>query len=356
MAAEPARRPTSDPPAAGHADGTSELADRLYGVGDRYHPRPMGRIAVTGSVAYDTIMVFPGRFADHILPDKTHVINVSFLVDRLERRRGGTAANIAYTLALLGERPLLCAAVGSDFDADAAALASEGVDVSGTLRCEDVPTASCYITTDRDDNQITAFYPGAMLRAAAIDLRRFEDVDTVVVAPDAPEAMAAHVEQAVAMGARLVFAPAQQIPSLEDDTLRFGLAAAWLVVGNDYEVELVRARTGIGVDDLARRGAIVAVTRGAEGSEIRRGGDVVVVPAARPEELVDPTGAGDAYLAGLLAGLRRGFDLARAGRLGAVAAAYVVERPGTQSHRFTAADLADRYRRTFGEPLALDVA
>ncbi len=127
----------------------------------------MMRIAVTGSVAYDTIMVFPGRFGEHILPDKTHILNVSFLVDRLEKRRGGTAANIAYTLALLGERPLLCAAVGADFDADAAALEAAGVDTSAALRCDDVATASCFITTDLDDNQISAFFPGAMARAGA---------------------------------------------------------------------------------------------------------------------------------------------------------------------------------------------
>lgn len=316
----------------------------------------MGRIAVTGSVAYDTIMVFPGRFADHILPEKTHLINVSFLVDRLERRRGGTAANVAYTLALLGERPVLCAAVGADYDADAAALAATGVDVGGLLRCDDVPTATCFITTDRDDNQITAFYPGAMLRAAAIDLAGVADIDTVVVAPDAPEAMAVHLDQARRLGLHLVFAPAQQIPALDDSTLATGLDVAWLVVGNDYELELVRARTGRRVTDLARRGAIVAVTRGAQGSVVYRGDEVVEVPAAPPAALVDPTGAGDAYLAGLLYGLRRGLEVGRAARLGSVAAAYVVEQPGTQTHRFTPAEVAERYRRVFGERLQLSAA
>jgi len=321
--------------------------------GALYHAAAMGRIAVTGSVAYDTIMVFPGRFSEHILPEKTHLLNVSFLVDRLQRRRGGTAANIAYTLALLGERPLLCAAVGRDYDEDAAELAAAGVDVTAALRTDDVPTASCFITTDLDDNQITAFYPGAMSRAAEIDLRGFDDLDCVVVAPDAPDAMGAHVTQAAAMGVRLVFAPAQQIPSLDDKTLRAGLEAAWLVVGNDYELELIRARTGVSVDDLRRRGAVVALTRGAQGSEIHRGDEVVSVPAASPSSLVDPTGAGDAYLAGLLAGLRRGLDLGAAGRLGSVAAAYVVERPGTQAHRFTPAELAARYQAVFGEAVAL---
>jgi adenosine kinase len=313
--------------------------------------RLMKRIAVTGSVAYDTIMLFPGRFSEHILPEKTHLINVSFLVERLDRRRGGTASNIAYTLALLGEHPLLCAAVGADFDADAQVLAAAGVDVSATLRCEDVPTASGFITTDMDDNQITAFHPGAMSRAAAIDLRIHAGVvDCVVVAPDSPDAMAVHVEQAVTMGSRLVFAPAQQLPSLSDATLTAGLHAAWLIVGNDYELELVRARTGLGVDDLRRRGAMVALTRGAQGSELHSDEGMVAIPAA-PATLVDPTGAGDAYIAGLLAGIRRGLEPPVAGRVAALAAAYVVESSGTQEHRFTLDEFAARYERSFGAAL-----
>jgi adenosine kinase len=312
----------------------------------------MPRIAVTGSVAFDTIMVFPGRFGEHILPDKTHILNVSFLVDRLERRRGGTAANIAYTLALLGERPLLCAAVGDDFTGYGAELESAGVDTAAALRCADVATASCFITTDLDDNQISAFFPGAMGRAGSIDLRRLgEEVDTVVVAPDAPDAMAAHVEQASELGVRLVFAPAQQIPSLPVETLAAGLDAAWMVVGNDYEIEMLRGRTGRGIDELRGRGALVAVTRGAGGSEIHSADGVVEVPAARVETVVDPTGAGDAYLGGLLAGLRRGLDLGGAGRMGSLAAAYVVEGRGPQAHHFSAAEFADRYRSAFALPL-----
>jgi len=171
----------------------------------------MGTIAVTGSVAYDTIMVFGGRFADHILADQTHILNVSFLVERLEKRRGGTAANIAYTLALLGERPLLCAAVGDDFAEDLAALRAIGVDTSGALVCDDVGTATAFITTDLDDNQITAFFPGAMARSAAVDLTSLSDVEHVIVAPDAPDGMDLHVRQAAEVGARLVFAPAQQL-------------------------------------------------------------------------------------------------------------------------------------------------
>jgi adenosine kinase len=310
------------------------------------------QVAVTGSVAFDTIMVFAGRFGEHILPDKTHLINVSFLVDRLEKRRGGTAANIAYTMALHGETPLLCAAVGDDFSSYDEALRAAGVDTSTALRCNDIPTASAFITTDLDDNQITAFYPGAMARGGDVDLRvHASRVDTVVVAPDAPDGMALHVAQARSMGARLVFVPAQQIPSLPEETLRAGLDAAWMVVGNDYELELIRSRTGVSADDLRRRGALVALTRGDEGSELHGPDGVVRVPVAAPSAVVDPTGAGDAYVAGLLAGLRRGLPLPDAGRVAALSATYVVEQQGTQSHRFDAAEFAERYREAFGAPL-----
>ncbi len=312
----------------------------------------MKQIAVTGSVAFDTIMVFPGRFGEHILPDKTHLINVSFLVDRLERRRGGTAANIAYTLALHGESPLLCAAVGNDFGMYDDMLRDAGVDTSTALRCDDIPTASAFITTDLDDNQITAFYPGAMARGAGVSLLDHADrADTVVVAPDAPDGMALHIAQAGEIGARLVFVPAQQIPSLPEQTLRDGLDRAWMVVGNDYELELIRSRTGVSADDLRRRGALVALTRGDQGSALHGPDGVVRVPVAPPQAVVDPTGAGDAYVAGLLAALRRGLPLEDAGRVAALSATYAVEQQGTQSHRFDVASFAERYAQAFGAPL-----
>jgi adenosine kinase len=312
----------------------------------------MGRIAVTGSVAFDTIMVFPGRFSEHILPEMTHVINVSFLVESLERRRGGTAANIAYTMALLGERPLLCAAVGSDFGDYGDALRDAGVDTSTALRCNDIPTASAFITTDLDDNQITAFFPGAMGRGAQVDLTVHGDsVDMVVFAPDAPDGIALHIAQSRELGARLVFVPAQQIPSLPEETLRAGLDTAWMVVGNDYELELIRSRTGVSADDLRARGALVAVTRGDQGSELHAPDGVVRIPVAPPVAVVDPTGAGDAYVAGLLAGLRRGLSLADAGRMAALSATYAVEQQGTQIHTFDAAGFGERYSTAFGAPL-----
>jgi len=312
----------------------------------------MGTIAVTGSVAYDTIMVFDGRFADHILADQTHILNVSFLVERLERRRGGTAANIAYSLALLGERPLLCASVGADFSEDLAALHAIGVDTSHALLCDDVGTAAAFITTDIDDNQITAFFPGAMARSAGVDLTTLSGVEHLVVAPDAPDGMDLHLRQATGIGAKLVFAPAQQLSSLSDETLVAGLDAAWLVVGNDYEFEVISRRTGRDVEALAAAGAMVARTRGGQGSELRVDGVVHAVPVAPSAAVIDPTGAGDAYIAGLLGGLRTGRAPQVAGRMGALAATYVVERPGPQTHRYTPQEFAARYAAVFGEALA----
>ena len=304
---------------------------------------------MTGSVAFDTIMVFPGRFGEHILPDKTHLINVSFLVDRLEKRRGGTAANIAYNLALHGERPLLAAAVGNDFAEYDTALREIGVDTDAALRCDDIPCAGAFITTDLDDNQITAFFPGAMGRGGDVDLASLAGaVDTVVVAPDAPAGMARHVAQAGELGAKLVFVPAQQIPSLPDAVLGEGLETAWLVAGNDYELELIRARTGVSADDLRRRGALVALTRGPEGSELHSPDGVLRIPVAPPRVVLDPTGAGDAYVAGLLAALRRGLPLDTAGRVAALSATYAVEQPGPQSHWYDVNGFGERYREAFG--------
>jgi adenosine kinase len=311
----------------------------------------VGRIAVTGSVAFDTIMEFAGRFSDHILPEKTDQLNVAFLVERLEKRRGGTAANIAFSMAMLGEHPLLCAAAGgSDFVDYAAALEAEGVDTSGVLTCDDVSTATAFITTDRDGNQITAFYPGAMARAAGVDLSLLNDVSEVVVGADDAEAMALHAEQASVLGARLVFVPAQQIPAMPDEALRRGLDQAWLVAGNDYEFEMIRDRTGLSIDAIGAS-RVVAVTHGPAGSELRTPDGVSVIPAAAVTEVVDPTGAGDAYIAGVVTGFRAGATPDVAGRMGALAAAYVVEQHGPQRHRFDLRSFRDRYEASFGVSL-----
>jgi adenosine kinase len=298
--------------------------------------------------------VFKGRFGDHILPDQTHVLNVAFLVDQLERRRGGTASNITYTMALLGEHPLLCAAVGADdFAAFEAALVAEGVDTSAVLHCQGIDTATAFITTDLGGNQITAFHPGAMTRAGGVDLSTLSDISEVIVGADDAGAMALHIEQASALGARLVFAPAQQIPAMPDDVLRAGLEQAWLVAGNDYELQMIRERTGLSVVEMSAD-RMVAVTKGASGSEIHGRHGVTAIPPARVDDAVDPTGAGDAYIAGLLTGFRAGASIDVAGRMGSVAAAYVVAERGPQAHHFDPASFRARYAATFGSEPSID--
>jgi len=298
-------------------------------------------------------MVFQGRFGDHILPEQTHLINVAFLVDRLEKRRGGTAGNVSYSMALLGERPLLCAAVGSaDFAAYETALQAEGVDTSTVLRCEDIDTATAFITTDMDGNQITAFHPGAMSRARGVDMSALTDVSEVVVGADDANAMALHVEQASAIGARLVFAPAQQIPAMPDEVLRLGLDHAWVVAGNAYELEMIRERTGRSIADLSAS-SIVAVTKGAAGSELHTPDGLAVIPPAVVANAVDPTGAGDAFIAGLLTGFRAGASPEVAGRMGSVAASFVVEQSGPQHHHFDRNQFRARYAATFAGTVPL---
>jgi len=216
---------------------------------------------------------------------------------------------------------------------------------------DDISTATCFITTDVDDNQITAFYPGAMGRATQVNLESLSDVEHVVVAPDAPEGMGLHITQAARMGAKLVFAPAQQLSSMTDETLRDGLGIAWLVVGNDYEFQLIQRRTGKDAAAIAGGGAMVAVTRGGQGSELHADGAVHRVPVAAAKSVVDPTGAGDAYIAGLLAGLRSARAPEVAARMGALAATYAIEHNGPQSHSFTPEQFAARYASAFDRPL-----
>jgi len=302
----------------------------------------MGRIAVTGSVAFDTIMVFPGRFGDHILPAKTHLINVSFLVNRLERRRGGTAANIAYTLALLGERPLLCAAVGSDFTEYGASLSRTGVDTSASLGCDDVPTASCFITTDLDDNQITAFHPGAMQHSHINQVADARGIALGIVAPDGRDGMIRHAEQFAAAGIPFIFDPGQGLPMFSaEDLERFVSQATWVTL-NEYEWQMVEQRTGWTVDGLARRVEALIVTRGAAGSTIHTRNGVMEIAAAPVRAVVDPTGCGDAYRAGLIHGLLHGLDWRATGHIASLLGAIKIESRGTQNHHFTRTAFQER--------------
>lgn len=313
-------------------------------------------IVVTGSLAFDHIMTFPGYFKEHILPDKVHTINVSFLVDRLQRQRGGTAGNIAYSLALLGVPSYLIASTGSDAGDYLTALSAMGVRTDHVLVANDDFSASAFITTDRADNQITGFYPGAMLRNGS---RSLHDADLPgaewgIVAADDPAAMVQFAREFRELGLPYIFDPGQGIPVLSGADLLDAITGASVLIANDYELALIQEKTRLGRQELRQRVAMVVVTLGEAGSEIDVNEETIPIPAVKPEQVLDPTGAGDAYRAGLLFGLTRGFAVRDVGRLAAVAATYAIEQVGTQAHWYTSAEFARRYRDSFPDSALLD--
>jgi len=312
------------------------------------------RVGVTGSIAFDHIMSFDGEFKDHILPDKIHTLNVSFLVDGFEKRRGGCAPNIAYACALHGLPAGIIGSVGSDFAEYAAWLSERNVDVSGVTVHPDLVTASCFITTDRANNQITGFYPGAMARAIDVKLAELNQrPEIIVVSPNDPGAMAAYPEQCRELGIPFLYDPGQQVIALDSDALRAGLQGAKLLVANDYELATVQKKLGTDVNGLLEFCELVVVTLGAQGSRIHnRGGDAIEIPVAKVKEAVDPTGCGDAYRGGFLHGLLNGASLEVAGRIGSLTAGYCVEVKGTSEYRFDAEGFGQRYEESFGEALS----
>jgi adenosine kinase len=311
------------------------------------------RIVVTGSLAYDYIMNFPGNFKDHILEDKVHMLTVSFLVDSMRRMRGGVAGNIAYSLALLGESPLVVGTVGEDFGEYRELMEQQGVDVSGIAEIEDEFTASCFINTDTANNQIVAFYAGAMAEAKSLSLLDLglDPEDLVVISPTDPEAMSRYAEECRQLGVPFLFDPGKQTPRLEGEQILAGLNGASVLIGNDYEFGMMAQKTGRTEEELIESAPLTVVTRGKEGSTIyssETGVEGLEIPIAPISEFADPTGAGDAYLAGLVFGLARGFSLEVVGRVAALTAAYTVERHGCQEHGFTPAEFAERYAEAFG--------
>jgi len=309
-------------------------------------------VVCTGSIAYDYILNFNGRFKDHILPDKTHILNLSFLVDDLHKRRGGVAGNYAYNLSLLGYPAAVLATAGSDAAEYRTWLEARGVDCSGLRLMEGEITATGFTTTDLDDNQITGYYGGAMLRAGMLGLDDApRQMEAVIIGPNDPSAMMRLSRECRQRSMRFVFDPAHQLPRLEARDLADASAGAWILIGNDYEIELVKERMGSDDDELMKRAEMVVTTLGREGSRIASRDGVVAIPAAPTELEVDPTGAGDAYRAGLVAGLLRGLDVAVAGRVASLAATYAIEQVGTAEHAYTKDDFATRYRKSFGADL-----
>ena len=306
---------------------------------------------ICGSLAYDTVMVFPGRFREHILPDSIHMLNVSFLVPSMKRNFGGCSGNIAYNLRLLGGDGAPMATVGIDFGAYAQWLADCGVRRDHVLTIDGEFTAQAFITTDLDANQINAFHPGAMDHSHRNQVPLEAGVTLGVIAPDGREGMLAHSMQFAAAGIPVLFDPGQQLPRFDRaELLGFIERSRWIAV-NDYEAQLLRDRTGEDVTTLARRVDALIITRGAQGSVIMTGGREIAIPAARAEAVVDPTGCGDAYRAGLIHGLMQGLDWETTGRIASLLGAIKIAHAGTQNHGFTADEFSDRFRAAFGRAI-----
>ncbi len=307
-------------------------------------------ITITGSLAFDHIMDFPGKFSDHIMPDKIHQINLSFLVNTLKKQNGGTAGNIAYNLALLGSPVKVVGAVGSDFSDYKKFLEEAGVDVSG-IKTVDDSTSSAFIMTDSSDNQITGFYPGAMSENSFLSIEGMPDL--VVISPNDPIAMVNFTSQCQKQNIAYMLDPGMQLPALDVEQLKIMVNGAIILIGNDYEIALLKERLTLSDSNLSSQVKILITTLGEKGSVIQSGSETIQIAPAKPAEVVDPTGAGDAYRAGFLAGLIKGKNLKTCGQMGAVAACFAIEKYGTTSHKFSVQEFSDRYKDNFGEELKL---
>ena len=313
-------------------------------------------IILTGSVAYDYIMTFPGHFRDHLLPDKLDQISLSLLVDSMIRRRGGIAPNIAYTMALLGNRASIMATVGEDFAEYRHYLDSVGVDTSLIQIIPGDFTASCFINTDRSNAQLVSFYPGAMSAANTLSFHDLESKpDLVVISPNSPEAMVQYPQECQELDIPYIYDPSQQIPRMEAEDLRTGVEGAHGLMVNEYEFEMIKKRTGMSAADIRAGLRFLVVTRGEQGTSIYVDGEEIFTPVVTPEEIADPTGVGDAFRGGFLTGYSHGLDWQICGKIGALAATYCLESDGPQEHTFTPEDFVTRFRASYDDGGLLDV-
>ncbi|HEX9396962.1 MAG TPA: carbohydrate kinase family protein [Burkholderiales bacterium] len=306
------------------------------------------KILVTGSIAYDTIMVFPDRFRNHLLPDQLHILNVCFLTPEMRREYGGTAGNIGYNLKLLGEDALVMATVGEDIPPYLARFEGLGI---GTALFKRIPgqfTAQAFITTDLDDNQITAFHPGAMNHSHENHVSRALGAGVAIIGPDGKEGMLQHARECAALGLPFVFDPGQGLPMFSGAELEEFLRAAAYVAVNDYEGRMLEEKTGRKLEDIARGLKGLIYTLGAKGSVVLAGGQRHEIPCVKADAVVDPTGCGDAYRAGLLYGIACGWDWASTGRLGAVMGAIKIAQRGAQNHAPARTEIEARFRKAFG--------
>ena len=305
-------------------------------------------IIVTGSIAYDYLMSFPGSFTEHLLPDHLQRVSLSFLVDTMDKRRGGCAPNIAYTLALLGERPRLMGTAGQDFGEYRTWLEAAGVDTSLVKEIEGKFTASFFCSTDQHGNQIASFYTGAMAHAAELSIGRAGGCDLAIISPNDPAAMVSYAEECRAIGVPYIFDPSQQVARMGGDELKRGLSGAHIIISNDYEFEIIREKTGMDAAAMLRHAEAVIITRGEKGASIVLRDRTIEVAAVAPDSIVDPTGVGDAFRGGFMKGLAIGAGYEVCGQLGSVAATYALEHLGGSSHVYTWSDFTARYERHFG--------
>jgi adenosine kinase len=313
------------------------------------------RTLICGSIAFDTIMVFPDRFRKHILPEQTHILSVAFEVNELRREFGGCAGNIAYTLKLLGGEPVVMATIGEDGEPYRRRLDHFRIATDGLRTVPDTYTAQAFITTDLDDNQITAFHPGAMNHSHRNRIDEVTDIALAIVAPDGRDGMIAHCEQLHAAGVPYIFDPGQGLPLFSGEELHHLIDIASHVALNDYEAELLQERTALRLEKIAhmvaKRGGALIVTSGARGSKIYADGTIHAIPTAPATAEVDPTGCGDAYRAGLLYGIAQHWDWGKTGRLAALLGALKIACRGGQNHTFTREKLGELYYRQFQAPL-----
>ena len=306
------------------------------------------KIVVTGSIAYDYLMSFPGKFTEHFLPEHMNRVSLSFLVDSMDKRRGGCAPNIAYTLALLGERPLLMATAGEDFGEYRHWLHGAGIDTAQVKQIEGKFCASFFCSTDVDNNQIASFYTGAMADAGQLSFRTIRDCGLAIIAPNDPGAMVQYAEECRTLGIRFIFDPGQQCARMSGDDLRDGLRGATIVIVNDYELELLRQKTGLSETDILKLAETLVVTKGEAGSSVMTPIRSVHVHAVPPHRIVDPTGVGDAFRGGLMKGIALGLPYDVCAKIGSVAATYALEHLGGMSHSYTWEEFKLRYQEHFG--------
>jgi adenosine kinase len=313
-------------------------------------------IAITGSIAFDYLMTYPGRFREMLIETDLDNLSVSFLVDHMSRHRGGIGPNIAYTLALLGERPLLVGTAGQDFAEFREFLDKAGIDTRGIKTFDDLFTASFFVTTDRDNNQIATFYGGAMLRAGEQRLRDLggEAADLVVISANDPAAMQNFAEECKQLAIPYLYDPSQQVARVDGESLARGVDGAHILIVNQYEYAALKNKTGYSHEDILKIAGTVIVTEGEAGTAIYTQSDVIRIPIVPPVAIKDPTGVGDGFRGGLLKGLAAGWPWEISGRVGALAATYVLEQVGTQNHHYTRQEFVTRFRQNFDDGGLLD--